>query len=648
MCGIAGIVALSPAAGVSEEELRLMAAELRHRGPDGSGLHRDPERRIGFAHTRLSIIDLAGGAQPMDAEAGGLWITYNGEVFNYIELRAEMEARGRRFLTTSDTEVILQAYAEWGDDFLHRLNGQFAFAIMDLRRGRRRVLLARDRAGILPLYLARDGGRVLFASEVKALLPCLSTAPRLDPAALDQIFTFWAPASPASIFEGVEELPPGAMLSIEDGEVRQTVYWDWSFPDAGEHPDGDADLLAEELAALLADATRIRLRSDVPVGSYLSGGLDSSALASFAQDAAGERLRTFSIGFETPELDERAHQRRMAAHLDVDHTEMTCRSADIAADFPATIWHAETPILRTAPAPMRMLSGLVRRSGYRVVLTGEGADEVLGGYDLFKETKVRRFWARQPDSSCRPNLLARLYPYLAGAGAQPAAQLKTFYGVGIEDPDQFGFSHLPRWRTTARCKTFIAPAMAAGAKEDAIEALAAKMPKDFVRWDAFNQAQYLEAKTLMAGYLLSSQGDRMLMANSVEGRFPFLDHRVIEFANRIPPKLKMKVLDEKHLLKRAVRDRLPPEILRRPKQPYRAPDHAAFFAGQPPDYVADLLSEEKLRRYGCFDPGKVRMLVRKLAERPDASTRDSMAFVGILSTQLWCRTFLDNRPPVGH
>jgi hypothetical protein len=335
---------------------------------------------------------------------------FNGEIFNYLELRAELERRGHRFYTQSDTEVIVHLYEEYGDDFPTHLNGQFAIALWDAPR--RRLLLVRDRPGILPLYFRREGGRLLFGSEVKALLPAMAERPELDRAALNQLMTFWAPVSPASMFRGVEEVRPGEMLIVEGGGLRRQRYWEWTFPTDGDYLDGSVDELAEELHALLLDATRLRLRADVPVGAYLSGGLDSSGISAMVHHLGHPDLRTFSIRFEDPAVDESAHQERMSRHLGTQHTSILCRNADIAAVFPHVIARTEAPVLRTAPAPMSILSGLVRQNGYKVVLTGEGADEALGGYDLFKEAKIRQFWARQPDSRWRPLLLKRLYPYL--------------------------------------------------------------------------------------------------------------------------------------------------------------------------------------------------------------------------------------------
>lgn len=638
MCGIAGIINLETQPPPRQGELEAMLAPLHHRGPDGTGTKLFDA--VGLAHARLSIIDLAGGAQPIHNEDGTVWVVFNGEIFNYVELRAELEKAGHRFYTHSDTEVLVHLYEEHGLAFAHALNGQFAIALYDTRV--QRLVLVRDRPGILPLFVMRQGKRLAFASEVKALLPLMPSGPRLDPLALDQLMTFWAPVSPRTMFEGVEEVGPGEMLVIERGRIERKAYWQWSFPTADDYYPHGVERAAEELEALLTDAVRLRLRADVPVGAYLSGGLDSSVLASLIHADGAARLRTFSIGFNDSGLDESAHQAAMVRHLKAEHSRIQCAEGDIAAQFPRTVWHAESPMLRTAPVPMQMLSGLVREQGFKVVLTGEGADEVLGGYDLFKEAKIRRFWSRNRGSRWRPLLLRRLYPYLELA-QQKGAYLEAFFGVGLEAPELAYFSHLPRWTTTAKCKEFLAGDLRASLRADAYTALNAALPRSIAQWHAFNRGQFIEARSLMAGYLLSSQGDRMLMANSVEGRFPYLDHRLIEFANRLPPGFKMRVLNEKFLLKKAMAKRLPATILQRAKQPYRAPNIPAFFGAKAPAYVDELLSDSALRDSGYFDVARVGLLVKKIKAGRAIGNNDNMALVGILSTQLWHQMFVSGR-----
>jgi asparagine synthase (glutamine-hydrolysing) len=593
---------------------------------------------VGLGHRRLAVIDLSeDGAQPMANADGSAWITYNGEIFNHIELRAMLESRGRRFRSASDTEVVLQLYEEFGTDFVSHLNGDFALAIWDERR--RRLVLARDRMGVRPLFHARHGGTFFFASEIKALLAVPGIEVGIDPLALDQIFTVWSPIPPRTIFRGISEVLPGNVMVVEDGEVRSWAYWELSYPDAAAGPDrrGESEI-AEALRDLLEDATRIRLRADVEVGSFLSGGLDSSTISALAARHAPAGLRTFAVTFDDPEFDESAHQAVMAAALGTEHHSIRCDAGDVASAFPAIVRHAEQPVLRTAPAPLFLLSDLVRENGLKVVLTGEGADEIFAGYDIFREARIRRFCARQPASAFRPHLFRRIYPYLASLKQQTPEYLAAFFATGADAPDDPLFSHRPRMRATAGAKIFFSAELrAALGGYDAAEELAARLPKAFRRWHPLHQAQYLETRFLLPGYILSSQGDRMAMAHGVETRFPFLDHRLVEFAAQIPPELKLRGLREKHILKTAATGLVPQAIRARPKQPYRAPDSASFRVGDAS--LDDALSPGAIQSAGLFNPQAAQRLFEKNKRSPLTGFRDNAAYVGILSTQLWTREF---------
>ncbi len=639
MCGIAGILDLNSGRAPARAELEAMIGTLHHRGPDGYGYFQ--EGPCGLAHARLSIIDLSGGWQPIHNETSDVWVILNGEIFNYIELRAELEGRGHRFYTRSDTEVIVHLYESFGEDFVDRLNGQFAIALYDTRA--RRLILARDRVGIRPLFYAEHGGRIAFASEVKALFALPEVPRELDRRGVAQVFYLWSCTEPLTPFRGVHALAPGTMLIVEsDGRRRERRYWDWSFPESTAGLRRDEESLAGELRELLIDATRLQLRADVPVGAYLSGGLDSAIVATLVRHYTGSPLRTFSLTFEDAEFDESAYQRELVLSLGTEHTSIRCTRADIAAAFPRAVFHAETPIVRTAPTPLMLLAGHVREAGYKVVLTGEGADEVFGGYDLFKEAKIRRFWARAPGSTQRPRILERLYPYLRNSPAAGRAFTQAFFKEGLEHQAEPTFAHIPRWTTTRRIARFFSPAMGEAIGEwDPYAALAATLPPDIGRWVPMGRDQYVEAHTLMSGYLLCSQGDRVAMANSIEGRFPFLDHRVIEFANRLPPSLKLHGLTEKYLLKKSVAGLLPESVRTRAKQPYRAPDSQSFFeAGVPAGYVGDLLAAPSIRAAGYFDPVAVGKLFEKCRAGRAIGFADNMAFVAILSTMLLHEQFV--------
>ena len=615
MCGIAGYINLdgSPANLLI---LQRMIRTLDHRGPDDNAV--SLHGSVGLAHARLSIIDLAGGKQPMYNETGFLCITFNGEIFNYLELKSELVRKGHRFLNNSDTEVILHLYEEYGPECVNRMNGQWAFAIWDLPR--RRLFLSRDRFGVRPLYYSTAGPLFIFGSEVKALFTHPGVPREIDLPALAQVFTFWFPLSPGTVFRNVLELAPGTSLLVENGTVRLQPYWKLEFPespsDRDSGQDGHESRYCDELQDLLVDATRIRLRADVPVGAYLSGGLDSSIISALAHGLVGSSLETFSVSFDDQALDESKYQQAVAQSLGTRHHCVPCSNQDIARIFPEVIRHIERPVLRTAPAPMFLLSRLVRGNGFKVVLTGEGADELFGGYDIYKEAKVRAFWGAHPESRSRPLLLKRLYPYIPEMGKQPLAYLQSFFHVGKGDLASPWFSHIPRWKLTSRLQLLFSRDVRQEIdKHDPYDALASQLPAGFMKWPLFSRAQYLESALLLPQYLLSSQGDRVAMANSVEGRYPFLDHRVVAFCTALPQHLKMKVLQEKYLLKRAFRHVVPEVITRRAKQPYRAPDAASFFNPktglQTEEYVGDLLSPDRIRRDGIFDAHEVCKVVER-------------------------------------
>lgn len=638
MCGFGGYFG---AVRDGKALLERMTAAIAHRGPDGQGFF--TAEAAGLGHARLAIVGLDDGQQPMSDATGDLTIAFNGEIFNYVELREQLLAKGRRFRTTSDTEVILHLYDEMGEDCLSVLNGDFAFALWDGRR--HRMVLARDRMGVRPLFYTRQGERLYFASEVKALLQVPGVEAELDPVALDQIFTLWAPIAPRTAFRGICELEPASLMIVQEGGVSTRPYWSLGYPDRdapSRHRDERA--AAEELRALLTDATRIRMRADVPVGAYLSGGLDSSITSALAAGMAPGGLRTFSVTFDSAEHDESAFQLEMARALGTQHSAVACVEGDIAAAFPDVVRFTERPVLRTAPAPLYKLSGLVREAGLKVVLTGEGADEVFAGYDIFKEARVRRFCARQPGSRIRPHLFRKLYPYLPGLRQQSAEYLASFFGAGGTGLDDPLFSHRARLDGTAATKLFFSGDLRASLSGyDAVEEMITRLPEAFARWHPLHQAQYLETRFLLPGYILSSQGDRMAMAHGIEGRFPFLDHRLVEFAAGLPPEMKLKGLVEKHILREATKDLLPPVISQRPKQPYRAPDSQSFVGQGARDYVGAMLSEAEVGAGGLFNPKAVTKLHEKCRRHPASGFRDNAAFVGILSTQLWLATFTGSR-----
>ncbi len=648
MCGICGVLSLAGSLDLDPQTPLRMIGVLRHRGPDEFGAWQDDEVFLG--HARLSIIDLKSGQQPMAAADERYWITFNGEIFNYIELKSELEGMGHTFKTNSDTEVILRSFIQWQDSCVEHFNGQFAFAIWD--RQQHRLFMARDRFGIRPLFVAEHEGKLLFASEIKSLRAYPGFCPQVSSAAVSEVFSYWVNIAPATAFDGVAQLPPGCTAEYVPGRTNQDTdpllpssllvkrYWHPTFLTQDQDhrfvSQKETRKLAQTLRDKLVEAAAIRLRADVPVGAYLSGGLDSSTTTALIHHYTDHRLKTFSVGFADKQYDETAWQLAMAEHIGTEHTTIQISGEDIAAAFREVVWLAESPILRTAPAPLFALSGLAHKEGFKVVLTGEGADEVFAGYNIFREAKVRNFWSRDPGSVNRALLLTRLYPYLAQS---PPEFLRRFYGHGLTNTGDEFYSHRPRWQNTSALVNFLGPeGLAARDSGAAEERLLRSLPADFASWGPVARAQYLEMTTFMAGYLLNSQGDRMLMGHSVEGRFPFLDHNLAEFAGSLPASVKLQSLVEKSILKQSVVDLLPSSILDRPKQPYRAPDSASFQSTRGQQLVDQFLTDGGSDG-GLLQQNRIAALTRKWQSGRMSSARDNMAFVGMLSTRILAHDF---------
>lgn len=638
MCGIAGLYNFGLNA---ENQICRMISILRHRGPDESGIYIDSQVALG--HARLSIVGLGSGTQPISNEDGTIWVVYNGEIFNYPELRLDLEKKGHTFTTETDTEVLVHLYEEHGSDSLNMLNGQFAFAIWDSRK--KELFLARDRVGIRPLFFYNSENKFLFASEIKALFLDTSIPRVLDLQALSQVFKCWTTISPRTIFKNISELPPGHCQLVKNGKIiYQKPFWSIPYYQPEERWQGSFTEAVEELKALLLDAIRIRLRADVPVGAYLSGGLDSSIITSLISNNFNNNLRTFSLSFAEEAFDETPHQQEMIRHLKTNHSQIMITNTDIREHFPQVIWHCEKPLLRTGPVPMFLLSRLVRENDFKVVLTGEGADEVFGGYNIFKEAKIREFWSRNPSSQFRPLLLEKLYPYIFKTPSRGRAYLQKFFAVTAEGPKDPLFSHRIRWENTGKNSTFFSRKVLNeldGYKPET--EISANLPFGFEKRDFLSRTQFLEMEIFMSNYLLSSQGDRVAMGNSLELRVPFLDYRVIDFAMKLPPEWKLKVLKEKYILKEAFKNILPESIISRPKHPYRAPIRDVFF-GDDKGYAHEFLSEEYLQKTGYFDAGKTSHLVKRFVKGDSSieSETQNMALTGILSTQILHHQFIEN------
>jgi len=639
MCGIAGVYNYPLSGEPSyEHHLKRMLSVINHRGPDESGIYLGD--KVGLGSVRLSIVDLSTGQQPLSDTSGNYWIVYNGEVFNYPELRKDLETKGVKFRTTSDTEVLVQMYAMYGAGCLKFLNGQYAFCIWD--KIKKELFLARDRVGIRPLFYWSQNQSFAFCSEIKGLFTLDKIRKELDAESLAQVFTFWSTLTPSTSFKEIYELPPGHHMLVKDGNVSIERYWQMEYPSK---LDINSDSFPQKLAEfedLLEDAVRIRLRADVPVGAYLSGGLDSSVTTALIHKIDPGVLNTFSIGFKEKSFDETAYQLECAKLFDTNHTAFECTSTEIAEHFEKTIWHTESPVLRTSPTPMFLLSKKVREKNIKVVVTGEGADEVLAGYNIFKEAKIRRFWANEPRSISRPKLLSKLYPYLPMFQESSNTALKMFFGFKLTETDDPLYSHLLRWHNTSRIRTYFSKDFSASLKDyNPLSKVYSSLPDDFINWTDLAKSQYLESTIFMSGYLLSSQGDRMAMGNSVEGRYPFLDYRVIEFSAKLPDRYKLNCLNEKFILKKMSSGKIPESITKRSKQAYRAPIASSFFNEDAPLFVNEILSYKKISEFGIFDFDKVQSLIRKIKNKVNVSEIDQMAIAGILSTQLLYKLFIN-------
>jgi asparagine synthase (glutamine-hydrolysing) len=639
VCGITGIINFE-GQRIQTDLLIDMLSQIAYRGPDESGIYINDG--VGLGNVRLSIIDISTGQQPMCNDDKSLWIVYNGEVFNYIELRENLKKKGVLFRTDSDTEVVLRYYEKYNEKCLDYFNGQFAIAIWDCKK--EELFLARDRVGIRPLFYYFQNNCFVFGSEIKCILAHPQIKAELDIQALSEVFTFWTTLTPKTCFKNIIEVSPGHYLKFSKTKFEVKKYWELSFNDDYQFNKHEIIKASEELEDLLADAVKVRLRADVPVAAYLSGGLDSSATTYLIKQVAHDRLQTFSIGFAEKEYDESFYQNEVSSFLKTNHTSFTCTNEEIAENFKRVIWHTEFPILRTSPAPMYLLSKHVRENNIKVVITGEGADEMLGGYNIFKEMQIKRFWALFPNSRIRPLLLKKLYPYITNLQQQDARILKFFFGYKLNETDSPFYSHLLRWNNSSKIISYLG----ADHREllngsDPKERLDSLLPDNFNSWDSLAKAQWLESSIFMSGYLLSSQGDRVSMANSVEGRYPFLDYRVIEYCSRLHPDLKLHGLNEKFVLKKAMSGKLPESIVNRSKQAYRAPIQKVFINENSPEWLTDYLNEDRIKSIGIFDYARVQELITRMRGGMQ-SELDDMAITAIISTQILFDSFINDFP----
>ena len=634
MCGIAGFH--SPAFSDDQYERTIvdMLRSIQHRGPDESGYYFDNHAALGSV--RLSVIDLHTGSQPMSSQDGRYWIAYNGEIYNYKVLRENLKKLGYKFRTESDTEVVLLSYIAWGTNCFAIFNGGFAVAIYDSLT--HELVLSRDRFGKRPLFYSIKGATVLFASEMKAFANVPDFHFRWDKDQLASIFVHWTPLPHQTGFQNIEQLPTAGMLIVRDGTVVVAQYADLEM--TGETFTGTQAEAAEETRWLLEESVRLRLQSDVEVGVYLSGGLDSSIVALLATQLNTQAVRTFSVSFTDPQFDEAEYQEETSKFLGTHHTTLKVSGADIARDFPKALYHAEVPLFRTALVPLYGLSSMVREHGVKVVLTGEGSDEGFLGYDIFKETYLLERWQNGLEESERQRLLQRLYPYMPHYNAENMRSIQANYARFAEPGAAPYLAHSIRFSNSRLALRFIKEA----ANPDQQFAAYVHKNDDLLnRLSSTAKTQWLEFHTLLSGYLLSSQGDRMALAHGVENHCPFLDPSLLAWAFRLPVEYRLQGgTDEKHILKKAFQDKLPASVLARFKRQYLAPDASSFIGDQTADYLESVLSPRELQKIDVLDTDFAAKFMDKLknTDRSKIAPRENQAFLFLLSVSLLDRYFV--------
>ncbi|HLP72280.1 MAG TPA: asparagine synthase (glutamine-hydrolyzing) [Bacteroidales bacterium] len=634
MCGISGIYGYETDPGKRKDTLMNMLSVLQHRGPDGCGYYLAPEVALG--QNRLSIVDLATGDQPIVTDKSV--IIFNGEIYNYIELKSELEQKGVRFVTTCDTEVLLKAYEYYGESCFEKLNGQFAVLIWN--KLTKELIAARDRFGVRPFYMLDFNSKIYFSSELKSFDQVTGYSREYDPKYLFEHCLLWNTLGDHTVFKNIRSLPAGTYRVFSKGRmVRESRYYEIgqskmpvfkSIREAG-----------EAFKAMLDDSVRLRLRSDVPVGAYLSGGIDSSVVLYLINNHTRNTFKTFSITFEDKEFDESSYQHDMVKHIHSEHHSVNITYEKIDKAFPEAVYHFERPVFRTAPVPLFLLSELVRKNDIKVVLTGEGADEVLFGYDSYKELKLLEFWSRYPESTLRPKLIKKLYPHLSNySDGNQYGMMKMFYEDFLHEYDNELASLNIRINNNRVMQNYFNGEYRTDFnKENFILRLRKWLPENYPSFNLLQKNQFLEMRTLLSGYLLSSQGDRMSMAHSVEGRYPFLDHRLVDLLFGMSNDYKLKGFNQKFLLKESYKTNIPQSIINRPKRPYMSPDLRSFIVkGKPTDNTAFFLSDELIKDYGIFNPKWVRRFLQKFSDGIPASIgyRDNMIITFILSTQIAC------------
>ena len=597
MCGITGAVWNDPQKALDPSVLERMIAVLRHRGPDDAGTYL--ENGVALGHRRLAIIDCAGGRQPLCNEDGSVWVVLNGEIYNFPDLRRRLEGAGHRFRTASDTETLVHLYEDAGPEFLDQLNGMFALALWDARQ--RQLLLARDRLGEKPLVYREEPGRLLFASELKSLLEVPGVTREIDPQALDQYLTYQYVPHPRTIYQGIAKLPPGHVALYRDGRLSVRPYWN---PDFRVEEDRPFEQYAEELARLLTSSVEMRLQSEVPLGAFLSGGIDSTIIVGLMRRLSTGPLRTFTIGFPVPDYDERAYARLVSQHFHTEHEEFEVRP-DAAAVLPKLVWHYDEPFADSSALPTWYLSELTRRQ-VTVALTGDGGDELFAGYLRYRAVALAAQFDRLP-RMLRALFSAGIWHKLPLPGRQRSLlrRMRRFAEALRYPPARRYLEWIAIFNEARRGALYSDDFLATLPESDPADFLAAAMSRSAGR-DPVTAASLADVLTYLPCDLLTKV-DVASMAHGLECRPPFLDHRVVELAARMPVACKFQHGQGKRILRKAFGDLLPPQIQRRRKMGFGVP-LAHWFRNELQSFARDaILSPEAMAR-GYFRPEAVRRL----------------------------------------
>ncbi|MBN2167149.1 MAG: asparagine synthase (glutamine-hydrolyzing) [Marinilabiliaceae bacterium] len=639
MCGISCVYGIELNKFKRLSELRKMISTLQHRGPDGWGYYISPH--IALGQNRLSIVDLSSGDQPMITDNNV--IIFNGEIFNYIEIKADLRKKGVLFTTTSDTEVLLKAYEYYGVNCFERFNGQFAVIIWNKKT--KQLVIARDRYGIRPLYILSFKDKLYFSSEMKAFDQISGYKREFDRKNLFEHGLLWNNFADHTVYQGIRTLPGGHYAIYRDNQLVEEKEYYYLGKNFDKYVDDSYSQAQERFVELLDDAVQLRLRSDVPVGAYLSGGIDSSVIVDQIKEHATHQFKTFSVTFSDREYDESSYQEDMVKHIKSNHHSVNITYDDVDKSFADAVYHFERPVFRTAPVPLYLLSKKVRESEIKVVLTGEGADEILWGYDSYKEIKLLEFWSRMPKSVIRPLLIKKLYPHLSHyKDDSQFGMLRMFYEGFLDDyKNDLASLNIRVHNNQVLENYFNRDGLSSFDKSCFINEMQQVFPPEFKNWSLLQRNQFLEMKTLLDGYLLSSQGDRMSLAHGIEGRYPFLDHRLVDYLFSVKESYKLNGFSQKHILKKAFEKKIPSSIINRPKRPYMSPDLKSFIRDNgPTDNCSFFLDDSLIRDYKIFNPKWVMRFLKKFSDGiPDnIGYRDNMIITFILSTQIseyWAR-----------